>query len=187
VKYAWIKEHRDSLPVASMCDVLNVSTSGYYASLDRTPSARALRHERIKHSVAAVHAQSYGIYGSYKIADQLQKRDDLESACRNTVASAMREMGLKSKVSKAFTPTTTQADPTKQPAENKLQRDFTAEAPNRKWVSDITYLPTSAGWVYLAVVIDLFSRKVVHLVDRRLAGDTTRRRCITSSDRKPPA
>jgi len=73
----------------------------------------------------------------------------------------MREMGLKSKVYKAFTPTTTQSDPTKQPADNRLDRDFTATAPNRKWVTDITYLATAQGWVYLAVVLDLFSRKVV--------------------------
>jgi len=165
VKYAWIREHRDSFPVALLCEVLDVSTSGYYDALDRSPSPRAVRHERIKESVAAVHAEAHGIYGSHKIADRLQKRDDLETACRNTVAAAMREMGLRSKVSRAFKPTTTQADPTKQPAENKLDRDFTAEAPNRKWVTDITYLPTTtpttAGWVYLAVVIDLFSRKVV--------------------------
>jgi putative transposase len=161
VKYAWIKEHRDSFPVAIMCDVLRVSPSGYYASLDRAPSKRATRHERIKQSVAQVHAESYGIYGSLKIVDQLRKRDDLESACRNTVAAAMQELGLKSKVSKAFKPTTTQADPTKQPAENRLDRNFTAAAPNRKWVTDITYLPTARGWVYLAVVLDLFGRKVV--------------------------
>jgi putative transposase len=161
VKYAWIKEHRDSFPVAIMCDVLRVSPSGYYASLDRAPSKRATRHERIKQSVAQVHAESYGIYGSLKIVDQLRKRDDLESACRNTVAAAMQELGLRSKVSKAFKPTTTQADPTKQPAENRLERNFTAAAPNRKWVTDITYLPTARGWVYLAVVLDLFGRKVV--------------------------
>jgi putative transposase len=73
----------------------------------------------------------------------------------------MREMGLKSCVSKAFTPTTTQSDPTKQPAPNLLARDFTATRPNQKWVTDITYLPTLAGWVYVAVVLDLFSRKIV--------------------------
>lgn len=70
-------------------------------------------------------------------------------------------MGLSSRVSKAFTPTTTQSDPTKQAAPNTLDRDFSAERPNQKWVTDITYLPTLAGWVYLAVVVDLFSRKVV--------------------------
>src|SRR2546421_5764756 len=73
----------------------------------------------------------------------------------------MRELGLKSRISRAFTPTTTRADPTKQPAPNQLAQDFTATAPNRKWVTDITYLPTAAGWVYLAVVLDLFSRKVI--------------------------
>jgi putative transposase len=161
VKYAWIRQHRDSLPVALMCQVLDVSTSGYYASIDREPSPRSTRHERIKAAVAQVHAQSHGIYGSAKIAQALQEQDELESACRNTVAAAMREMGLESRVTKAFRPTTTQADLTRQAAPNGLDRDFTATAPNRKWVADITYLPTAAGWVYLAVVLDLFSRKVV--------------------------
>jgi putative transposase len=161
VKYAWIAEHCDSYPIAVMCDVLNVSASGYYNSLDRPLSPRAERHARIQQAVQRVHAESHGIYGSHKIAEVLEDRDDLESACRNTVAATMRELGLASKVVKGFKPTTTQADPSKQPAENKLDRDFTAEAPNRKWVTDITYLPTATGWVYLAVVIDLFARKVV--------------------------
>jgi putative transposase len=161
VKYAWIAEHRDSFPVAVMCDVLNVSTSGYYDSIDRPPSARAERHERIQQAVQHVHAESHGIYGSHKVADVIQHRAELESACRNTVAVAMGELGLKSRVCRKFIPTTTQTDPSKRPAENKLDRDFTAAAPNRKWVTDITYLATAAGWVYLAVVVDLFSRKVV--------------------------
>jgi putative transposase len=161
VKYAWIKEHRDSFSVVCMCAVLEVSTSGYYASLGRVPCDRALRHERIKQKVADVHAKSNDIYGSRKIAKHIQTHDEQESVCRNTVATAMQEMGLKSRVTKAFKPTTTQADPTKKPAENLLDRNFTAEAPNRKWVTDITYLATAQGWVYLAVVLDLFSRKVV--------------------------
>lgn len=161
MKYAWITDHCDSFPVAVMCDVFGVSTSGYYESLDRPPGPRAERHERIQQAVAQVHAESHGIYGSQKIAEELGKREDLETACRNTVAATMQELGLRSRIAKAFKPTTTQADPSKQPAENKLDRDFTADAPNRKWVSDITYLPTAAGWVYLAVVIDLFSRKVI--------------------------
>ena len=161
MKYAWIREHRDSFPVARMCEVLGVSTSGYHASIDRELSPRAQRHERIKSAVAQVHAESHGIYGSLKITQVLGQQDELESACRNTVAVAMRELGLKSRVRKAFTPTTTQVDPTKSPAPNALDRDFTATAANRKWVTDITYLPTAAGWVYLAVVLDLFSRKVV--------------------------
>ena len=104
---------------------------------------------------------SHGIYGSHKIADRLRNDDSLEAACRNTVATAMREMGLKSKVSKKFSPTTTVSDPSKMAAPNVLNQSFKADAPNRKWVTDITYLPTAVGWVYLAVVLDLFSRKVV--------------------------
>ena len=158
---AWITEHRDSFPVSIMCQVLQVSSSGYYESLERKPSTRAQRHERIKQSVQQVYTKSNNIYGSAKIAERLQKQVDLESACRNTVATAMQELGIKSRVSKRFTPTTTMADPSKRPAENKLDRNFTAEAPNRKWVTDRTYLPTATGWVYLAVVLDLFGRKVV--------------------------
>ena len=144
-----------------MCDVLNVSPSGYYDSIDRPPSDRSKRHERIRQAVEQVHAEPNGIYGSKKVAKELRQRDDMQSACRNTVASAMREMGLKSRVCKRFKPTTTQSDPTKQPAENKLDHDFTADAPNRRWVTDITYLATAAGWAYLAAVADLFSRMVV--------------------------
>jgi putative transposase len=161
VKYAWIHEHRDSFPVALMCQLLDVSKSGYYVSIERPPSPRAVRHARIQAAVRQVHAESHGIYGSHKIAQTLSRSEELEHACRNTVAAAMREMGLKSRLSKTFTPTTTKSDPTQQPAPNTLDRDFTAEAPNRKWVTDITYLPTLQGWVYLAVVIDLFSRKAI--------------------------
>ena len=161
MKYAWITEHRDSFPIAVMCQVLRISPSGYYDSQNRKPSRRTERHERIKQSILQVYTKSNCIYGSAKISERLQKRDDLESACRNTVATAMHKLGIKSRVSKSFTPTTTMADPSKRPAENKLDRDFTAAAPNRKWVTDITYLPTATGWVYLAVVLDLFGRKVV--------------------------
>lgn len=161
MKYAWIRAHRDSCPVAVACDVLEVSTSGYYAWLDREPSPRAERTARIRQAVQEVHAASHGIYGSVKVAEVLSERDDLETACRNTVAKAMRELGLKSRVRRAFTPTTTRVDPSRTPAPNTLAQDFTAEAPDRKWVTDITYLPTEHGWVYLAVVLDLFSRKAI--------------------------
>ena len=161
MKYAWIEQHRDLFPVAAMCAALRVSTSGYYDSRQRSMSPRRQRQQRIRLAVEQVHAESHGIYGSQKISQELKARDDLESACRNTVATAMRQMGLKSRVSKRFRPTTTQADPTKQPAANVLEQDFMATRPNEKWVTDITYLATACGWVYLAVVLDLFSRKVV--------------------------
>jgi putative transposase len=161
VKYAWVKDNSDSFPVVAMCRAFQVSKSGYYRWLKAEPSLRTQRSERIRSSIKQVYEESNQIYGSYKIADQLGKDDRLEAACRNTVASAMREMGLKSRVSKKFTPTTTVSDPSKVPAPNILDQTFTADAPNQKWVTDITYLPTQLGWVYVAVVLDLFSRKVV--------------------------
>ena len=161
MKFAWIQEHRDSYPVAAMCRVLLVSKSGFYAWGKRVPGPRAQRTERIRESISHVFEQSNRIYGSHKIAQKLTNDEDLETACRNTVAKAMHEMGLKSRVVGKFTPTTTTTDPAKIPAPNVLDQVFTASAPNQKWVTDITYLPTTAGWVYLAVVLDLFSRKVV--------------------------
>ena len=161
MKYAWIKEHRDSFPVTALCRVLQVSPSGYlrFDRSDAEPKGSASRADSAIDSASPCRIARH--LWQAKITDQLQSREELESACRNTVATAMRELGLKSKVSKAFMPTTTKSDPTKRPAENLLDRDFTAEAPNRKWVTDITYLATAAGWVYLAVVLDLFGRKVV--------------------------
>ena len=104
MKYAWIKEHRDSFPIAAMCRASNVSPSGYYASLGRAPSNRAVHHERIKQSVQQVYTETVGIYGSVKIAKEMQGRDELETACRNTVARAMDELGLYSRVKKRFRP-----------------------------------------------------------------------------------
>lgn len=159
--YAWIEKHRDQFPIAVTCRALQVSKSGYYQSRRAQPSPRAFRSKRIQREVKQLYDASNQIYGSYKIAQQMQQDDRLETACRNTVAAAMRDLGLKSRVRKKFSPTTTITDPTKQPAANLLDQDFTAAVPNQKWVTDITYLPTAAGWVYLAVVLDLFSRKVV--------------------------
>lgn len=148
-------------PVKLTCQVLGVSTSGYYDRCRYQPGAQARRRARIRRDVRLVYEQSRGIYGSWKIADQMRQRDDLESACRNTVAAAMREMGLQSRVRQSFKPTTTRTDLSQRPARNLLAQDFAAAAANQKWVTDITYLFTGAGWVYLAVVLDLFSRKVV--------------------------
>ena len=111
MKYAWIKDHRDSFPVVAMCRVLQVSKSGYYRWVKAKPSLRTLRSLRIQASVKQVYEDSSQIYRSVKIADRLGKDYRLETACRNTVAAAMREMGLKSRVSKKFTPTTTVTDP----------------------------------------------------------------------------
>ena len=161
MRFAFIQAEKARYPVRLLCRALEVSRSGFYKWLKATPSPRAQRTERIRTTVQEIYEQSHQIYGSYKIAEVMQSDDQMENACRNTVAAAMRELGLRSKVAKKFKPTTTVVDPTKRPADNVLAQVFTADAPNRKWVTDITYLPTKAGWVYLAAVLDLFSRKVV--------------------------
>ena len=161
MKHAWITEHRDSFPIALMCDLLEVSRSGYYDSIGRPVSKRAERTAKIHDSVKQVFDESHAIYGPAKVTETLAERAELETACRNTVARAMKDLGLKSRVRKGFKPTTTRSDPSKRPAPNVLDRCFEADGPNKKWVTDITYMKTSAGWVYLAVVLDLFSRKVV--------------------------
>ena len=148
-------------PITLLCRVMNVSTSGFYAWRKRPPSERARRRACIQASVQQVHEQSHGIYGSRKIADVLAERDDLADACRNTVVNAMKALNIQSCVTRKFKPTTTQIDASKRAADNVLDQNFSASKPNEKWVSDITYLPTSQGFCYLAVVLDLFSRKVV--------------------------
>ena len=161
MKYAWIKDHRAEFPVNAMCQVLAVSRSGFYKSLHAKPSQRAVRSQRIREQVKQLHEQSHCTYGSYKISKAMNKNEEFESACRNTVAKAMQEMGLKNRIRKKFKPKTTQVDPSKKPAKNLLDQVFTTDMPNRKWVTDITYLATNGGWVYLACVLDPFSRKIV--------------------------
>lgn len=161
MKFAWIKENCDKYSVAAMCRVLQVSRSGYYKSRIAIPGPRSQRSRRIREAVKEQYVASNEIYGSYKIAKELKKNTEIESACRNTVARAMREMGLKSRVTAKFTPQTTVTDPSKQPAENLLNQEFVATSPNQKWVTDITYLPLPGGWCYFAAVVDLFSRRVV--------------------------
>ena len=127
MKYACIREHRDSFR-CQLCQVLEVSARGLLRRLI-VARARGRSVTRDSAAVRQVHAESYGIYGSLKIASNARAAD-LESACRNTVAQARRELGLKSRIAKAFTPTTTQSDPSKFPAPNELAR-LQGTAPNR--------------------------------------------------------
>lgn len=144
-----------------MCTVLHVSTPGFYAWLGRSPSPKALRREAVRTAVAAVHEEHFGNYGSRKIAKELVKRGVLEKACRNTVKTAMRKLGIEGLTPKKWKPMTTQSDASHTPAPNTLNQEFAAVAPNQKWVTDVTYIWTEAGWSYLSVMLDLFSRKVV--------------------------
>ena len=161
MRYTWIQDHTQRYSVTMMCGVLDVSPSGYYDWLDRPPSARAQRRERITQAAAAFHSESHGIYGYRKVhQDLLDAPDEELRCCPETARRVLADRGLYSRRKRRFV-RTTKADPDAKPAPNTLDRDFAADGPNQKWVADITYIPTDEGWLYLAVVLDLYSRRVV--------------------------
>jgi transposase InsO family protein len=159
VKFAFIEEHLTAFPVEVSCDVLEVSRSGYYAWTKRPVSARAKRREELATKIRAVHERNRKVYGSPRVCEALKAQG--ESVCENTVADIMKERRIRAKCKKKFVPKTTDSVHQQPVVANVLDRQFDAELPNRKWAVDITYVPTGEGWLYLAGVIDLCSRKVV--------------------------
>ncbi len=150
--------HQACYPVATMCRVLGVSTSGYYAWRNRLPSKRARENIILLERIKVIRAWSRETYGSPRIHAEL-KADGVKVG-RNRVARLMRKAGLEG-VSRRRRRNTTKRDPEAQPAADLVEREFTSDAPDKLWVADITYVATRAGFVYLAVVVDAFSRRVV--------------------------
>ncbi len=171
MRFQFIKEHRDEFPVARMYKVLDVSRSGYYAWRKRPVSAREMANRELYKKIEAVYNESHGTYGSPRIYHQLKRQG---VACsENRVARLMRLRGLQAKQTKQYK-ATTKRNKSHPVAPNLLQRDFVAERPNQKWLSDITYIPTQEGWLYLAAVLDLFSRRIVGwAMSERMTGDLT--------------
>ena len=158
--FKWIHDHRAQLDdVALACRVLGVSRAGYYAWTKRPPSERHARRRDLTARIRAAHERSRRTYGSPRIAVEL--KDSGVSVCENTVARYMREDGLRVKPRRRFVPRTTDSRHPHPVAANVLDRAFTASRPDEKWACDLTYVFTEEGWLYLSVVIDLFSRKVV--------------------------
>lgn len=159
MRFDFIREHRRQFPLLLMCQLLHVSRSGFYAWCKRPASRRQTRREELATRARAVHQHSHGTYGSPRVHAALVAGG--VAVCRNTVAKVMAQQGIRSKLRRRSRRCTTDSAHSHPVPDNRLDRDFTANAPDRKWCSDITYVPTSAGWLYLAVVIDLFSRRVV--------------------------
>jgi putative transposase len=141
-----------------MCRVLEVSSSGYYAWRQRQPSPRAQTDQKLSKRIGEIHERSKGTYGAPRIHAELA--DAGVGVGRKRVARLMRAEGLQG-VSRRKAPRTTQRKPGARPAPDLVQRNFTASAPDRLWVADITFVATWAGWLDLAVVVDAWSRKVV--------------------------
>ena len=145
-------------PIATMCRVLEVSPSGYYAWRHRGPSARAQQDAQLSRQIQSIHTRSRGTYGVPRVHAELAEEETRVG--RKRVARLMQGLGLQG-VSRRKATRTTVRHPERRPAPDLVQRDFTARTPNHLWVADITYIPTWAGFLYLAVVLDAFSRRVV--------------------------
>ena len=156
--FAWIDERRAEWPVTQMCRVLGVSRAGFYAWCSREASETATRRETLTEQVSEIHAEVKGRYGSPRMHAELVDRG--HACCVNTAARVMREAGIAAKTKRKFRQTTDSNHP-HPVAENLLDREFEPEEPNASWVADVTDIPTREGWLYLAVVVDLFSRMVV--------------------------
>jgi putative transposase len=144
--------------IRAMCRVLEVSASGYYAWRRRMVSVRSWEDEALRQRIGVIHAHSRRTYGSPRIHAELKEQGTRVG--RKRVARLMREAGLAG-VSRRRSVHTTRRDPSARPAPDLVDRNFAASAPNQLWVADITYIPTLAGFLYLAVVLDVWSRKIV--------------------------
>lgn len=156
--YEQIEAEKANYPVALMCRALDVSRSGYYAWKTRPPSKREQENEQLKTKIAEVHHDSRGTYGSPRVHAELVAQGF--EVGRNRIARIMREEGILGRRKPRFR-RTTDSNHKLPVAENVLAREFMTDAPDRAWVADITYVWTAQGWLYLAVIIDLYSRRVV--------------------------
>ena len=170
MRYACVDRRRNHFSVLMMCALLRVSRSGYYAWRGRPESARARRDRVLTDQIRALHHASGGVYGSPKIHRELLA--DGVFCGRHKVARLMRQAGLRGCPKKRYRINSSPAAAVQ--AANLLQQNFSAEQTNKRWVSDITFIPTRQGWLYLAAVMDLYSRRIVgwsmsRRIDRHLA------------------
>jgi putative transposase len=153
-----IKTNENQFPVGMMCRMLSVSRSGYYSWRDRPPSSRDQANRILAAEIKRVFDDEKGRPGSPRISRRLQEEGI--PAGRHRVAKLMRDNGLRAKAAKKYK-ATTNSNHSLPVAPNLLEQNFTADAPDQKWVSDITYIWTEEGWLYLAVVLELYSRRVI--------------------------
>jgi putative transposase len=160
VKYAWIAAQRDSYEVSMMCALLGVSRSGWYAARSRPGSVRAARNKRLLQAIAQRQQRHRGRYGRRRMHREL--RAELgEPLNEKRVGRLMHEADLQCRKRRKFRVVTTDSKHGHAVAPNVLARQFTARAPDQKWLADLTYVPTAEGWLYVALVLDVFSRKLV--------------------------
>ena len=160
MKYRFVADHSHEFPVTRMCRVLTVSTSGYYAWRERPQSQRAQDNLELVDRIKEIHAASRETYGSPRVHAELVQGQGIHCN-KKRVERLMRIHDIRGRQRRRRRVKTTDSNHSLPVAPNLLDRQFEADAPNRKWVADITYVPTAQGWLYLAVVLDLFSRRVI--------------------------
>jgi len=160
VKYAWIDAQRGCYDVTMMCELLGVSRSGWYAARGRPASARAAGNERLLQEIRQCQKQHRGRYGRRRMHREL-RAERAEPLNEKRVGRLMREANLQCRLRRGFRVVTTDSKHGYGVAANVLAREFSATAPNQKWLADLTYVPTAEGWLYVALVLDVFSRKLV--------------------------
>ena len=159
MRYQYIRDHREEFSVKRMCQLLGVTRSGYYAWQGDTAGPRELENRVLVEQIRVEYKISRQTYGSPRIWARLRRQG--LSCGRHRVARLMRKEGIRPQKRHRRYPVTTQRQPGVIPAPNRLNQDFSATQANTKWVSDFTYIDTAEGWLYLAIILDLFSRKVV--------------------------
>jgi transposase InsO family protein len=160
MKYEFMSQHENEFSIERMSKMLNISRGSYYKFIHTKPSPRKQENERLLGKIKIIHKDSHGTYGSPRIHAEL--REDGETCSRKRVAKMMKKEGIVAKMKKRFK-VTTKSNPKAIPAPNLLEQNFTAEKPNERWVADFTYVSTKEGWLYVATVLDLFSRRIVGL------------------------
>jgi transposase InsO family protein len=159
MRFRLIEDHRDVWPVRVICDALSVSPSGFYAWRSRPESPRKIANRELLASIRRVHAQHRERYGAPRIHAEL--RAEGHAVNRKRVARLMRQNGIRARGPRRYRVCTTDSKHSLPVAENLLNQNFVADQPDQIWLADITYIPTAEGWLYLAVLLDLFTRKVV--------------------------
>ena len=159
MRYEFIQAHRAEFEIKVMCRVLDASRRGYYAWRKRPVSSREMANQELKVEIKEIYQQSRHTYGSPRIRAELADRG-IQCGV-NRIARLMNEAEMVAKQSAKFKVMTTDSDHDYPVAPNLLGQDFTTERPNEKWLSDITYIPTDEGWLYLALVMDLYSRRII--------------------------
>jgi putative transposase len=185
MRFCLIEDQRDIWPVRVICDALSVSPSGFYAWRSRPESARKIANRELLVDIRRVHADHRGRYGAPRIHAELRAEGQIVS--RKRIERVMHRHGIRAHAPRRYRICTTDSKHALPIAANLLDRNFVAEKPDRVWLADITYIPTGEGWLYLAVILDLFTRKLVGWAMREhMRVDLTRAALTMAIQRRRP-